>query len=138
MRSMKGARPSLPRHIRPPLRFFMLCSCSLCKWHPKAKIKSLMNPDLAQVQKLVLSLRKSAKSDRVLLHYNGHSVLRPTPTGDLWLFSKGYSEVSAGERRAHRRLLPLETATSSASAVRAPASADPAGVAAGGSLDPGL
>lgn len=40
------------------------------------------------VKKLCLQCRKSAKSERVLFHYNGHGVPRPTMNGELWFFNK--------------------------------------------------
>ena len=40
------------------------------------------------VKKLCVSLRRSAKEERVLLHYNGHGVPRPTNNGEVWVFNK--------------------------------------------------
>lgn len=54
-----------------------------------------MDPGYSDVQKLVVSLRKSAKDDRVLLHYCGLGVPRPTASGDLWVFNRDYTEVRA-------------------------------------------
>jgi len=38
------------------------------------------------------SSRKAAKEDRVLIHYNGHGVPRPTIPGELWVFNKTYTQ----------------------------------------------
>jgi hypothetical protein len=39
-----------------------------------------------------VSLRRVAKQDRVLFHYNGHGVPRPTPNGEIWVFNKNYTQ----------------------------------------------
>lgn len=128
--------PSLPRAPR-----------RLCKWTPKAKIKALMDPGVAQVQKLVTSLRKSAKDDRVLLHYCGLGVPRPTPSGDLWVFNKDYTEVRRLRAGGLGRLRAPAVCSRSSSvppplspplAVRASAAALSPGLGPGGPRDPHL
>lgn len=49
-----------------------------------------------EVKKLCTSLRRNAKEERVLFHYNGHGVPRPTVNGEIWVFNK----VSARPRCA--------------------------------------
>ena len=44
-----------------------------------------LDPTVDELRKLCTSLRKSARNERVLLHYNGHGVLRPTRNGELWV-----------------------------------------------------
>ena len=34
----------------------------------------------------------NAKDERVLLHFNGHGVPRPTAAGELWVFNKTYTQ----------------------------------------------
>lgn len=41
-----------------------------------------------EVKKLCTSLRRNAKEERVLFHYNGHGVPRPTVNGEVWVFNK--------------------------------------------------
>lgn len=41
-----------------------------------------------EVKKLCTSLRRNAKEERVLFHYNGHGVPRPTVNGEIWVFNK--------------------------------------------------
>lgn len=48
-----------------------------------------------EVKKLCTSLRRNAKEERVLFHYNGHGVPRPTVNGEIWVFNK-VSAASAG------------------------------------------
>ena len=45
-----------------------------------------------EVKKLCTSLRRNAKEDRVLFHYNGHGVPRPTSNGEIWVFNKQYTQ----------------------------------------------
>ena len=44
-----------------------------------------MDPTLGDVKRLCLSLRKLAGDDRVLLHYNGHGVPKPSSSGEIWV-----------------------------------------------------
>lgn len=55
---------------------------------PQAKYKVCLDPTVDEVKKLCLHCRKSAKNERVLFHYNGHGVPRPTINGEIWLFNK--------------------------------------------------
>jgi len=45
-----------------------------------------------EVKKLCTSLRRNAKEERVLLHYNGHGVPRPTANGEIWVFNRTYTQ----------------------------------------------
>lgn len=37
-------------------------------------------------------MRRCAKEDRVVFHYNGHGVPRPTENGEIWVFNKNYTQ----------------------------------------------
>lgn len=43
---------------------------------------------MEEVRKLCTTCRKYAKAERVLFHYNGHGVPKPTSNGEIWLFNK--------------------------------------------------
>jgi hypothetical protein len=62
------------------------------RWHPRARYKACTDPTFTCVKKLCASLRRAAKSERVLLHYNGHGVPAPTENGELWVFNKHYTQ----------------------------------------------
>ncbi|CAM6047767.1 unnamed protein product, partial [Sphagnum compactum] len=62
------------------------------RWQPKAKYKVQTDPTVEDVKKLCLHCRKTAKSERVLFHYNGHGVPRPTANGEIWLFNKSFTQ----------------------------------------------
>lgn len=52
------------------------------------KYRRALDPTVEDTRALCLWLRRKAGNDRVLLHYNGHGVPRPTSSGELWLFDK--------------------------------------------------
>lgn len=54
----------------------------------QARYKISLDPTVDEVKKLCTTCRKYAKSERVLFHYNGHGVPKPTPNGEIWLFNK--------------------------------------------------
>ena len=54
----------------------------------QARYKVQLDPTVDEVKKLCNTCRKYAKSERVLFHYNGHGVPKPTTNGEIWLFNK--------------------------------------------------
>ncbi|KAL0278568.1 UNVERIFIED_CONTAM: hypothetical protein PYX00_000353 [Menopon gallinae] len=62
------------------------------KWQPRARYKQSLDPTVDEVKKLCVSLRRSAKDERVLFHYNGHGVPKPTANGEIWVFNKTYTQ----------------------------------------------
>ncbi|PNH07533.1 Regulatory-associated protein of TOR 1 [Tetrabaena socialis] len=62
------------------------------RWQPRAKYKMHLDPTVEDVKKLCLSSRRNAKNERVLFHYNGHGVPRPTANGEIWVFNSRYTQ----------------------------------------------
>ncbi|KAL3531617.1 hypothetical protein ACH5RR_005138 [Cinchona calisaya] len=62
------------------------------RWQPRARYKISLDPTVEEVKKLCTTCRKYAKSERVLFHYNGHGVPKPTANGEIWLFNKSYTQ----------------------------------------------
>lgn len=62
------------------------------RWQPKARYKQSLDPTVDDVKKLCISLRRNAKEERVLFHYNGHGVPRPTQNGEIWVFNRTYTQ----------------------------------------------
>lgn len=62
------------------------------RWQPRARYKQLLDPTTEEVRKLCVALRKNAKYERVLFHYNGHGVPKPTQNGEIWVFNKNYTQ----------------------------------------------
>lgn len=62
------------------------------RWQPRARYKQSLDPTSDEVKKLCSSLRRNAKEERVLFHYNGHGVPKPTANGEIWVFNKNYTQ----------------------------------------------
>lgn len=62
------------------------------RWQPRARYKQSLDPTVDEVKKLCTSLRRTSKHDRVLFHYNGHGVPKPTVNGEIWVFNKSYTQ----------------------------------------------
>ncbi|BGP47408.1 Target of rapamycin complex 1 subunit kog1 [Rhodotorula kratochvilovae] len=59
---------------------------------PKTRYKQYLDPPIEDAKKFCTAARKTAKSERVLFYYNGHGVPKPTPSGELWLFNRQYTQ----------------------------------------------
>ncbi|TDL29563.1 hypothetical protein BD410DRAFT_780006 [Rickenella mellea] len=59
---------------------------------PRIKFKPYLDPSYEDTKKFCINLRKMAKEERCLFYYNGHGVPKPTPSGELWVFNKSYSQ----------------------------------------------
>jgi regulator-associated protein of mTOR len=55
---------------------------------PKVRYKQHLDPSVEETKKFCVNLRRSAKDERVLMHYNGHGVPKPTTSGEIWVFNK--------------------------------------------------
>lgn len=64
------------------------------KWQAKAKYKQCLDPTSEELRKVCIYLRKNSKGDRLLFHYNGHGVPKPTKNGELWVFGKYYTHYT--------------------------------------------
>ncbi|ETV64796.1 hypothetical protein, variant 1 [Aphanomyces astaci] len=62
------------------------------RWQPRARYRQSLDPTADEIKQLCVSLRRHAKHDRVLFHYNGHGVPRPTANGEVWVFNKSYTQ----------------------------------------------
>ncbi|CAF4953606.1 unnamed protein product [Pieris macdunnoughi] len=62
------------------------------RWQPRARYKQSLDPTSDEIKKLCCSLRRNAKEERVLFHYNGHGVPKPTSQGEIWVFNKAYTQ----------------------------------------------
>ncbi|KAI8799977.1 hypothetical protein BJ742DRAFT_860427 [Cladochytrium replicatum] len=61
-------------------------------WQPKARYRQSLDPTIEETKKMCLGLRKNAKDERILFHYNGHGVPKATTGGEIWVFNKGYTQ----------------------------------------------
>jgi hypothetical protein len=56
------------------------------------KYRRALDPTVEDVRNLCVRLRRDARQERILLHYNGHGVPRPTDHGEIWVFDKNHTE----------------------------------------------
>eukprot|EP00092_Neocalanus_flemingeri_P035149 GFUD01038251.1.p1 GENE.GFUD01038251.1~~GFUD01038251.1.p1 ORF type:complete len:1354 (-),score=488.66 GFUD01038251.1:404-4465(-) len=62
------------------------------RWQPRARYRQSLDPTVEEVRRLATGLRRSARDERVLFHYNGHGVPRPTANGEIWVFNRSYTQ----------------------------------------------
>lgn len=62
------------------------------RWQPRARYKQSLDPTVEKIRELCVNRRRLAKHDRMLFHYNGHGVPRPTQNGEVWVFNKSYTQ----------------------------------------------
>jgi len=64
------------------------------RWQKRLKLrfKRALDPTVEEVRSLCLAMRRQSKSERLLLHYNGHGVPRPTNNGEIWLFDQKHTQ----------------------------------------------
>lgn len=62
------------------------------RWHEKARYKTLLDPTAEELRKTLVGLRRVANEERVLMHYNGHGVPKPTANGEIWVYNKSASD----------------------------------------------
>ena len=48
------------------------------RWQSRARYRQTLDPTVDEVRRLAIGLRRNARDERVLFHYNGHGVPRPT------------------------------------------------------------
>ncbi|CCU77530.1 WD repeat-containing protein mip1 [Blumeria hordei DH14] len=58
----------------------------------RTRYKQYLDPSVEETKKFCQSLRRNAKEERVLFHYNGHGVPKPTSSGEIWVFNKNYTQ----------------------------------------------
>ena len=58
----------------------------------RTRYKQYIDPSIDETKRFCISLRRNAKDERVLFHYNGHGVPLPTPSGEIWVFNKNYTQ----------------------------------------------
>jgi WD40 repeat protein len=56
------------------------------------KFRQALDPTVEDVRGLCMWLRRQARQERILFHYNGHGVPRPTINGEIWVFDKNHTQ----------------------------------------------
>ncbi|EMR10687.1 hypothetical protein PNEG_00838 [Pneumocystis murina B123] len=58
----------------------------------RTRYKQYLDPSIEETKKFCSAQRRNAKDERILFHYNGHGVPRPTESGEIWVFNKNYTQ----------------------------------------------
>jgi len=58
----------------------------------RTRYKQSLDPCVEDVKRFCNTLRRNAKDERILFHYNGHGVPQPTTSGEIWVFNRGYTQ----------------------------------------------
>ncbi|KAG7194656.1 uncharacterized protein KQ657_004332 [Scheffersomyces spartinae] len=58
----------------------------------RTKYKQSLDPCVEDIKRFCNTLRRNAKEERILFHYNGHGVPQPTSSGEIWVFNRGYTQ----------------------------------------------
>ncbi|KAL2263423.1 hypothetical protein VTK26DRAFT_6884 [Humicola hyalothermophila] len=58
----------------------------------RTRCKQYLDPSIEETKKLGAYHRRVAKDERVLFHYNGHGVPKPTASGEIWVFNRNYTQ----------------------------------------------
>lgn len=58
----------------------------------RTRYKQYLDPFVEDTKKFCCALRRNAKDERILFHYNGHGVPRPTASGEIWVFNKNFTQ----------------------------------------------
>ena len=58
----------------------------------RTKYKVIVDPTIEELKRYTMSMRKNAHAERILFHYNGHGVPKPTQSGEVWCFNRSYTQ----------------------------------------------
>ncbi|KAF2752340.1 hypothetical protein M011DRAFT_415696 [Sporormia fimetaria CBS 119925] len=58
----------------------------------RTRYKLLLDPTTEDTRKYCTTLRRNARNERVLFHYNGHGVPKPTSSGEVWVFNRNFTQ----------------------------------------------
>ncbi|KAL1519483.1 hypothetical protein AB1Y20_023001 [Prymnesium parvum] len=63
-------------------------------WQPRARYRVCADPTAEEVKKACCGLRRthSGREERLLFHYNGYGVPRPSRSGEIWAFNRAYTQ----------------------------------------------
>ncbi|TKA67577.1 hypothetical protein B0A55_10183, partial [Friedmanniomyces simplex] len=58
----------------------------------RSRYKVILDPTIEELRRYTTSLRRTAHAERILFHYNGHGVPKPTASGEVWCFNRSYTQ----------------------------------------------
>lgn len=58
----------------------------------RTRYKVILDPTIEELRRYTTQLRRTAHQERILFHYNGHGVPKPTQSGEVWCFNRSYTQ----------------------------------------------
>lgn len=63
-----------------------------CIWDKHVTFKYVADPTINELRRTCMVARRNAREERLLFHYNGHGVPKPTVNGEIWVFNRDYTQ----------------------------------------------
>jgi regulatory associated protein of mTOR len=58
----------------------------------RTRYRLQLDPSIEDAKRFCQTMRRTAKEERVLFHYNGHGVPKPTSGGEIWVFNRNFTQ----------------------------------------------
>ena len=58
----------------------------------RTRYRLQLDPSIEDAKRFCQTMRRTAKDERVLFHYNGHGVPKPTSGGEIWVFNRIFTQ----------------------------------------------
>jgi regulatory associated protein of mTOR len=58
----------------------------------RTRYRLQLDPSIEDAKRFCQTMRRTAKDERVLFHYNGHGVPKPTSGGEIWVFNRNFTQ----------------------------------------------
>ncbi|TKA26001.1 hypothetical protein B0A50_05513 [Salinomyces thailandicus] len=58
----------------------------------RTRYKLVLDPTIEELKRFTTNLRRTSHQERILFHYNGHGVPKPTGSGEVWCFNRSYTQ----------------------------------------------
>jgi regulator-associated protein of mTOR len=58
----------------------------------RTRYKLSLDPTVDETRRYTSTMRRNARNERTLFHYNGHGVPKPTSSGEIWVFNRTYTQ----------------------------------------------
>jgi hypothetical protein len=72
---------------------------------PRAKYIPIGDPNPSLIEVECKRGRRSAGTDRVLFHFNGHGVPACTSSGEIWVFNEDFTQVTKKKKKKKKNFL---------------------------------
>ncbi|KAJ5079023.1 regulatory-associated protein of mtor [Anaeramoeba ignava] len=62
------------------------------RWQSKIRYEQLLDPSVDNLKKACIQHQRLSQNERILFHFNGHGVPKPTKNRELWFFNQNYTQ----------------------------------------------